>query len=689
MPFATAIAPPFLVQSVALVVAAAAIAYVCYRVGLVPIVGFLVAGVVIGPHALGLVSDPALVDAAAEVGVILLLFTIGIEFSLAKLARITTLIFGGGGLQVLLASVVTLLVLLPFGVTWRAALFTGLLVSLSSTAIVLKLLGDRGESNTIFGQVSLGLLIFQDLAIIAMVLLVPMLAGTGGSGIDLATALGTALAIILAVLLVARRLMPPLLERVARTCSPELFLLTVIAICFGTAWLTSVAGVSLSLGAFLAGLLVSESRFSHHAFSEIMPLQILFSAIFFVSVGMLLDLDFLLHHLPMVFGAVLFVVVVKSLTTAASVRALGYPMPVAAASGLMLAQIGEFSFVLARAGQEVGLSPAGLGDTGSQAFIAASVVLMVATPQLAGLGARVGSRLERRGVLDALPADDEELSLETYAHLSEHVIVAGYGDAARQLVRVLHASHVPFVITTLSPGGAIEAEAAGLPVLRGDSARQRTLLAAGIERATMMVIADDDPATSLRIVAVARPLVPSARIIVRTRFQTEMVMLQAAGTDLVVTEELESVVRLSDAVLRAYKTDPTEIDRHAAAIRGGGYAALAAAADDEETSAMSPKLRKDLDPAITIGFTPSSGTCAHVAQIAAVHPSAPGCEDCLRIGAAWVHLRLCMTCGHVGCCDSSPNRHATKHFHKTAHPIVRSLEPGEDWGWCYEDEVML
>ena len=303
MCIATSIAPPFLVQSVALVVAAAAIAYVCYRIGLVPIVGFLVAGVVIGPSALGVVSDPALVNAAAEFGVILLLFTIGIEFSLDKLARITTLIFGGGGLQVLLASVLTMLVLLPFGVDWRPALFTGFLVSLSSTAIVLKLLADRGESGTTFGQVSLGLLIFQDLAIVVMVLLVPMLAGAGGSGLDLAAALGKALAIILAVLLVARRLMPPLLERVARTCSPELFLLTVIAICFGTAWLTSVAGVSLSLGAFLAGLLVSESRFSHHAFGEIMPLQILFSAVFFVSVGMLLDLDFLLHHLPMVLGA--------------------------------------------------------------------------------------------------------------------------------------------------------------------------------------------------------------------------------------------------------------------------------------------------------------------------------------------------------------------------------------------------
>ena len=425
---ATAVAPPFLVQSVALVVAAAAIAYLSYRIGLVPIVGFLAAGVLIGPNALGLVSDRELVNASAEMGVILLLFTIGIEFSLEKLARIKTLIFGGGGLQVLLATVATMAVLLPFGVDWRTGLFTGFLVSLSSTVIVLKLLGDRGESNTTFGQVSLGLLIFQDLAIVVMVLLVPMLSGTGGSALAIIWALGKALAIILAVLLVARRLMPPLLERVARTCSPELFLLTVIAICFGTAWLTSVAGVSLSLGAFLAGLLVSESRFSHHAFGEIMPLQILFSATFFVSIGMLLDPGFLAQHLPLVTGTVLFVLLIKSVTTAASVRALGYSWPVAAASGLMLAQIGEFSFVLNRAGDAVGLTPAGLGETGSQAFLAASVVLMVATPQLATLGARVGLKLEhQREVVDSTEAHEEELSSATFAHLSDHVVVAGYG----------------------------------------------------------------------------------------------------------------------------------------------------------------------------------------------------------------------------------------------------------------------
>jgi monovalent cation:H+ antiporter-2, CPA2 family len=778
---AAAVTPPFIAPAVALVVAAAAIAYLCYRLGLVPIVGFLVAGVLIGPHALGLVSDLEMVNAAAEIGVILLLFTIGIEFSLEKLARIKTLIFGGGGLQVTLAILGTAALVAAFGVDWRAGLFTGFLVSLSSTAIVLKLLADRGETSASHGQVCLGLLIFQDLAIIVMVLLVPMLAGTGGSPAEIGAALAKAAGIILIVLLVARRLMPPVLERVARSCSPELFLLTVVAVCFGTAWLTSIAGVSLSLGAFLAGLLVSESRFSHHAFGEIMPLQILFSAIFFVSVGMLLDLTFLAQNLPLVLAAATAVLVVKVVTTAVSVRAFGYPAPVAAAAGLTLAQIGEFSFVLERAGQAVGLSPAGLGETGSQTFIAASVMLMVATPQLTALGASLAVRLERRRpAADEATGTSDEPSAVHFSHLSHHVIVAGYGQAARLLVNVLRSSRIPFVITTLSPGGANEAEAAGLPVLRGDYARPHTLLAAGVERAKMVVVADDDPPTAHRVVAVTRTLAPTARLLARTRYLSEAESLRAAGADLVVVEELESIVQVFAEVMRAYQIAPDEIESHEAAIRAGGYAALLDDADREpaivcsidgqcldtrvvtvrdaapvegrtlqeldlerafglvtrgvarrrdalalqpglalaardritlsgtaeafhaaaalfragplqaiEEVPLSPRERADIDPHQPVTLTPAEGTCEHVAQIRAVHASARGCEECLKTGDAWVHLRICMTCGHVGCCDSSKNKHATKHFHATTHPIVRSLERGEEWGWCYADKVTL
>ncbi|MEM6288256.1 MAG: cation:proton antiporter, partial [Bacteroidota bacterium] len=299
MPFvlAAGAVPPFLVDVVVIVAAAALVAYVCKRIGLVPIVGFLLAGVLIGPGALGLVEDQETIEVAAEVGVLLLLFTIGIEFSLDRLAKIKRLIFVGGGIQVGLTTAIVAGLCMAFGVGWRPAVFTGFLVALSSTAIVTKLLGDRGETNSEHGQGAVGLLIFQDLAVILMVLLVPALGGGDVTGGEVAIALGTAAAIIVFVLVVARRILPPLLEHVARTCSSELFLLTVIAICFGTAYAVGLAGVSIALGAFLAGLVVSQSRFSEHALSEILPLQILFSATFFVSVGLLLDIGFLMENL--------------------------------------------------------------------------------------------------------------------------------------------------------------------------------------------------------------------------------------------------------------------------------------------------------------------------------------------------------------------------------------------------------
>jgi CPA2 family monovalent cation:H+ antiporter-2 len=784
-------APAFLIEVVILIVAGAGIAYLCHRVGLVPIVGFLVTGVLIGPYGLGLVQDRMLVDATAELGVVLLLFTIGIEFSLEKLARIKGLIFGGGGLQVGLTTAAVAGILLLFGVSWPVGIFTGFLVALSSTAIVLKLLADKGETSRPHGQVALGFLIFQDLAIIVMVLLVPLLASMGEGGaasgggeggmVSILLALGKATALILVVLLFARRLMPPLLERVARTCSPELFLLTLIAICLGTALVTSLAGVSLSLGAFLAGLLVSESRFSEHALGEILPLQILFSATFFISVGMLLDLRFVVLNLPVVAATLLVVLGLKILTSGVSALALGYPLPAAAASALILAQVGEFSFVLEKAGRAAGLFPAGMAETGSQIFIATTVVLMVLTPALASLGTRLQRRLE-----DARPAEPEaepEVDPSVAEHLEHHVIVAGFGQAARRLVRALRASGIPFVVTTLSPSAARAAEAEGLPVVRGYAYRLHTLLAAGLERAKLLVIPDDEPAMAARIAAVARTASPTVRIVARSRYIAEIEPLSEHGIDRVVTEELESIVQLFATVLRNYQIDAEEIETHERELRQGGYAALREAVPaagrvsrctldagrmDQRTLTLregmpavgQPVTALDLgshglqlravrrgntfqDPAAhtlepgdeivlagsagafrdagalfqaplvhrpragSEGEEPASGidvealvqwsprpvpgkSCSHLDQVRAVFPSAAGCEACLRIGHRdWVHLRMCMTCGHVGCCDNSPGRHAREHFEATRHPVMRAVEPGDERGFCYLDEVVL
>lgn len=323
--------PDYLMPLAVLLCAAAVIGYASTRLRVVPIVGFLLAGVVIGPHQLGLVQSTQVVEDAADIGVILLLFTIGIEFSLERLAAIQRYVLVGGGLQVALAVAVTAGVTALFGADWRAALFTGLLVSLSSTAIVLKLLASRGDTTRPVGQAGVAVLIFQDLAVVLMVLFLPLLTGEGGGPGEIARALGTAAAVLAVVLVVARKVMPPLLEAVARACSPEVFLLTVVALGIGTAFITSLAGVSVALGAFLAGLVVSESRHGQHALGEVLPLQIVFSALFFVSIGMLLDLGALAELWWLIGLIALGVVVVKAVTGAAALAALRLGAPTAVA----------------------------------------------------------------------------------------------------------------------------------------------------------------------------------------------------------------------------------------------------------------------------------------------------------------------------------------------------------------------
>ncbi len=714
--------PHFLVEIVAIVAAAALVAYVSQRIGLVPIVGFLRAGVLIGPSSLGLVDNPAVIEAAAEIGVLLLLFTIGIEFSVDTLLRIRRLILVGGGLQVLLATGLTAGAAMAFGVGWQAAVFTGFLVALSSTAIVTKLLGDRGETGTEPGQAAVGLLVFQDIAVILMVLLVPALGGGDGvSALSLGLALGKAALLVVVVWVVARRLLPPVLEHVARTCSPELFLLTIIAICLGTAFLVGLAGVSISLGAFLAGLVVSQSRFSEHALSEILPLQILFSATFFVSVGLLLDLGFLFTHLPLVAGLVGAVLIIKLVTTYAAVRIEGRTAAVAAATALWLAQVGEFSFVLERSGLAAGLSPAGLGEAGSQAFIATTVVLMALTPVFAPWAGRLARHIEgklgRTPGVDGTPGfdvvDTEAEVQEAAAHfadLRDHVIIAGYGTAARLLARGLRDAGVPFVVATLSPDGAQEAEREGVPSLRGDYTKQHILDALGLRRARLLVVPDDLPAMARRVVGVARALAPDVHIVASVPTAADAEELAAAGADRAVGHREEAALGLLTAVLAPFDAAPD-----AAGLRAEHYAALAppGGASSGAGAAEPPLPPPRPDPAplpttplaamprpaqtadwisttepVTLDPDPRAA-CSHTDHIQPVVPGTQGCAECLAQGDRWVHLRICMTCGHVGCCDSSPNKHATAHFHATGHPVMRSIERGEAWGWCYVDRVEL
>ena len=686
--------PEFLSQVVAVLVGGAVVAYVTFRFGVVPIVGFLLAGVLIGPSGLGLVEDREMVDAAAEIGVILLLFTIGLEFSLERLSKLARTIFIGGATQVVLTTAATTGILVLAGVDTKPALFTGLLVSLSSTVIVLKLLGDRAEMHQPHGESSLGLLLFQDLAIVLMVLLVPVLGtegSAGGSG-ELLEALGKAVGIVGLTIFAARRLMPPVLERVARTCSPEVFLLTIVAICFGTAYATSLAGVSVSLGAFLGGLIVSESRFDQQALGEVLPLQIIFSATFFVSIGMLLDTGFLLDNLPVVLGVAVAVLTLKALAAAISIRALGFSTAAALSTGLLLAQIGEFSFVLNEVGRDSGLSPAGLGDDGSQAFIATTVLLMVATPGLMTLGHKLRDRLPDETDEPLIePGTEPEPGVSVADALHNHVIVAGFGATARRITEALRRAGVPHVIATLSPDGAAEAHAAGSPVLLGDSARQVTLQQAGIARASRLLILDHEPQAAMRVAQVASNSNPDLKVIGRTRYLEDAALIEAAGAHYVIAEEGEADAHMAEKLLYLYDVPGDQIDAQVAMSRRLAVPAtppVAATGNGSGPARSRGGLTVvDTEHAVEPNIDPD--TCPHTGQAKTVVPRTPGCEECLRDGTGWVHLRLCMTCGHVGCCDSSPNRHARRHHEETGHHVIRSAEPGDDWSYCLEDERML
>jgi monovalent cation:H+ antiporter-2, CPA2 family len=666
-------APAFFTELAILMIGSALVAFIGFRIGLTPIVGFLLAGVILG--SFGLVQNQELINAAAEVGVILLLFTIGIEFSLETLARIRRLIFIGGGLQVGLTIIVVTGLLLMFSVDWRTGIYTGCLIALSSTAIVMKLLADRNATGSEAGQTSLGILIFQDLAVVVMVLIIPLLGGEGGGSVlELLWALAKAGGIIVIVLVFARRVMPRVLESVARTCSPEIFLLAIIGICFGTAFLTSLAGVSLSLGAFLAGLIVSESRFSQQAFSEILPLQIIFSAAFFVSVGLLLDLGFLVTHLPMVLASLLAIIVIKAAITALGVKVLGYPLSTALASGLLLTQIGEFSFVLERTGRELGLSPAGFGDDGAQTFIAATVLLMGATPFLASLGEWLGSRLSNKKIPEAVQENEVPKELaESFAALSDHVIIAGYGVGGQKLAAALDEAQLPFAIVTLSPTGASEAESAGRKVVRGDYTKQHILNLVGIQRAKAMVIPDDQPAMAHRVSSVARALNPNIPIVATTPYHASSFELKQAGASFVVAADKAANDLLVTKILHHYGVAENRIESYL-----------------ERLDSMTPGGGMTQPSVIQLTEKQLSSTkCSHTNQVTAVMPSAQSCEECLKTGDTWVHLRICMTCGHVGCCDSSKNKHAAKHFQEVGHPVMRSIEKGESWAWCYVDKATL
>ncbi len=490
-----------MVELAVLLVAGTLIAALLARVGVVPIVGFMAAGAVIGPGGTGLIGDIDLVNQSADIGVMLLLFTLGIEFSLTRVRQMASIFLAGGVVQVGLATGIAAAVAMAFGVGWRIAVFTGLLVSLSSTVIVLNVLAEKQATTSPTGSFSVALLIFQDLASVAMVLVVPSLGGESGNWADIVVALATAGAIVAAVLLVSRTAVPRLLRLVERSQSKEVFLLAILAICFGTALLTSLAGVSIFLGAFLAGLMVSEGRSAARAIADVMPLQILFTAMFFVSIGMLFDPAYFARNAVLVIGLVLSTVVIKLVSTAAAAAIIRQPRRVVIASAVVLAQIGEFSFVLERVGENAGVLPLGLTD-GTDTFIAVAV-LLIALSSFSARSSRMWPQ-HRSIVSSATAAAGTGQDLAEQEPTRDHAVVNGFGPRARAIAAAFELAKIPYSLVSIDPRAQSWAARTGRKVLYGDISRQLIAERAGLRRARIALAVDSQPSDVAHFARIAR-----------------------------------------------------------------------------------------------------------------------------------------------------------------------------------------
>ncbi len=551
----------------------------CHLAKIPTIVGFLATGIIAGPHALGLIEDVHEVEVLAEIGVLLLLFTIGVEFSLRDLIRIRRSLLLGGALQMGLTVGATFLIATTAGLGPGEAAFLGFLLSLSSTAIVLRSLQERAEIDTAHGRTTLAILIFQDIAIVPMVLLSPALvAGSGGAGFaELAALLAKGLGLVAFAIIAAKWIVPWVLFQVARTRSRELFLLSVIVLCFAVAWLTAKIGLSLALGAFMAGLIIAESEYSHQALGDILPFRDVFTSFFFVSVGMLFDVGFLVENAMLVVLLALGAIVLKSGLAGISALALELPLQTAVSVGLALGQIGEFSFVLSRVGVEYGL----LDHSDYVAFLTVSVVTMALTPSVGSLAPFVSRALGRLPLPARLKTGHTPLppTSETTG-LTDHLIIVGFGINGRNVARAAAEALIPYVVIEMNPHTVRAERAHGEDIHYGDAANATVLEHAGIHRARVLVVTAGDAAAARGIAALAHRMRPEAHVIVRTRYMSEVGPLCDLGADEVIPEEFETSVEMFTRVLRRFLVPADQIARFADEIRSGGYAMFSGACDD-------------------------------------------------------------------------------------------------------------
>ena len=559
-----------------LLLGSAVLGVVAFRMlHLPPMLGYLAVGVLIGPHALGLAAENEATSSLAEFGVVFLMFSIGLEFSLAQLRAMRRIVFGLGMAQVVLTIAATMLFgwaihrFLPFSVTWQAAFALGGALAMSSTAIVSKMLTERLELESQHGRRIIGILLFQDLAVVPLLILIPALAQSPEKlAATLAWATVKAVAVLVLLLFFGQKLMRKWFTVVVKRRSQELFMLNLLLVTLGAAWITERAGLSMALGAFVAGMLISETQYKHQVEEDIKPFRDVLLGLFFITVGMLLNLELVLHNWLLVLALLTVPVLLKFALIAGLAKAFGSSDGVAMRTGIALAQAGEFGFVLLNLA-----SGAKLIDPFIIQLVLASMVLsMLVAPLLIANSDRIVMKIAaNEWMMQSLQLT--HIASRTMA-AQKHVIIAGFGRSGQSLATLLAEEKLVYYALDLDPERVQEAQAAGKNVSYGDAARRESLIAAGINRASALVVSFADTHAALKVLHLVHELAPSLPVIVRSHDDTDLDVLKKAGATEVVPEALEGSLMLASHALVMMGVPLRRVVHRVQAARDERYASL-------------------------------------------------------------------------------------------------------------------
>ena len=559
---------------------------ICARIKIPGILGYLITGLLIGPNGLGFISNTENVTHMAEIGVILLLFTIGLEFSLKQLIALKRSALGGGMLQVFITSLFITLLCIIFGLNTELSIFIGMIIAPSSTAIVLKLMMERGEIESPYGRITTSVLIFQDIAVIPMMLIARMLApGNDSSAWDIVLTLGNAIIVVVLLFAAARFIVPKLLAKVTNTRSREVFLFSIILICVVVAVITNKAGLSLALGAFLAGMVVSETGYGYQALGNVIPFKDVFTGFFFISIGMMISMETFIAHPIFIIFLSLLVIFVKTLVTTMAINILGYSLETSLKTGLALAQVGEFSFILATTGLQDGI----FNEYQNSLFITIAVISMMATPFLMLFSSQIVK------IISKLPLPEN--ILKGYFHdkktdkkvFNDHIILVGFGLSGRMIAKAATQSGIEYIVIEMNPNTVHNEKQKGTPIFYGDASQEEILEHASIKKARTLVISGADFNTTKNIVETARRLNPTLIIIARTRFQVFNAKLKELGASEVISEEVESAASILSVVFKHYYIPDENISAVEAELRQEDVAAISKKHQDKKVTTLGIK----------------------------------------------------------------------------------------------------